>query len=214
MVLATQNPIEHEGTYPLPEAQLDRFMLKVLVDYPTRDEEKRDPRPLRRADAAPDVAAGRDAGRRSSTRARALRDVHMDERLRDYIVHLVCDARAGAYRHEGPAAADRLRRLAARDDLPGAGGAAHAFIDGRGYVEPDDVKAVAMDVLRHRIVTDLRGGGRGRDGGRPRRGACSPASRSVSTSPSISCRGEYFRDCDELLLTRRRVSRRRFHALH
>ena len=152
MVLATQNPIEHEGTYPLPEAQLDRFMLKVHVTYPTRDEEKAILDRFVAPDAAPRVekVAGPDAILAAS---RALREVHMDERLRDYIVHLVYATREPAsYRMK------ELEPLISYGASPRASiylaqaSRAHAFVNGRGFVEPDDVKSVAMDVLRHRIV--------------------------------------------------------------
>jgi MoxR-like ATPase len=152
MVLATQNPIEHEGTYALPEAQLDRFMLKVLVTYPSREEEKRIldrfvapdemPQVDRVADPASIVAA-----------SHVLKDVRMEERLRDYIVHLVAATREPeSYRLA------RLKPLIEYGASPRAtiylaqAARAHAFIQHRGYVEPDDVKAVAMDVLRHRLV--------------------------------------------------------------
>jgi len=152
MVLATQNPIEHEGTYELPEAQLDRFMLKVHVTYPTRDEEKAILDRFVAPDAAPRVEkiAGPDAILAAS---RALREVHMDERLRDYIVHLVYATREPAsYRMK------ELEPLISYGASPRASiylaqaSRAHAFVNGRGFVEPDDVKSVAMDVLRHRIV--------------------------------------------------------------
>ena len=152
MVLATQNPIEHEGTYDLPEAQLDRFMLKVHVTYPTRDEEKAILDRFVAPDAAPRVekVANPEAILAAS---RALRDVHMDERLRDYIVHLVYATREPAsYRMK------ELQPLISYGASPRASiylaqaSRAHAFVNGRGFVEPDDVKAVAMDVLRHRIA--------------------------------------------------------------
>jgi MoxR-like ATPase len=152
MVLATQNPIEHEGTYELPEAQLDRFMLKVHVTYPSRDEEKAildrfvmddEPAPVARV-ATPDAIL---------TASRAMSDVHMDQRLRDYIVHVVYATREPeSYRLK------ELRPLIAYGASPRASiylaqaSRAHAFVNGRGFVEPDDVKSVAMDVLRHRIV--------------------------------------------------------------
>ena len=152
MVLATQNPIEHEGTYALPEAQLDRFMLKVNVTYPTRDEEKRildrfvvpkETQPIARA-ATPDAVIAA---------AQALADVHMDERLRDYVMHVVYATREPeSYRMA------ELKPLIAYGASPRASiflaqaARAHAFVNGRGFVEPDDVKSVGMDVLRHRIV--------------------------------------------------------------
>jgi MoxR-like ATPase len=152
MVLATQNPIEHEGTYALPEAQLDRFMLKVNVTYPTREQEKQILDRFVVPGAEPDIArvATPDAITRASA---ALADVHMDERLRDYIVHLVYASREPtAYKMP------TLKPLLEYGASPRASiflaqaARAHAFVNGRGYVEPDDVKAMAPDVLRHRIV--------------------------------------------------------------
>jgi MoxR-like ATPase len=152
MVLATQNPIEHEGTYALPEAQLDRFMLKVHVTYPTRDEEKQ----ILERFVAPDATfvVEQVADPESVLVASAaLRDIHMEERLRDYIVHVVYATREPeAYRMK------ELRPLIAYGASPRASiflaqaARAHAFVNGRGFVEPDDVKAVAMDVMRHRLV--------------------------------------------------------------
>jgi len=152
MVLATQNPIEHEGTYPLPEAQLDRFMLKVHVTYPSRDEEKQILDRFVVPGAEPDIS--RVANPNAVTAASAaLADVHMDERLRDYIVHLVYATRdPESYRLK------ELRPLIEYGASPRASiylaqaARAHAFVNGRGFVEPDDVKTVAMDVMRHRIV--------------------------------------------------------------
>ena len=152
MVLATQNPIEHEGTYALPEAQLDRFMLKVNVTYPTRDEEKRILDRFVAPDAVPVVStvATPEAILAAS---HALRDVHMDDRLRDYIVHLVYATREpDAYRLPD------LKPLIAWGGSPRAtiylaqAARAHAFVNGRGFVEPDDIKSIAPDVLRHRVV--------------------------------------------------------------
>ena len=152
MVLATQNPIEHEGTYALPEAQLDRFMLKVNVTYPTREEEKQ----ILDRFVVPGVepVIERVATTEAITSASAaLASVHMDDRLRDYIVHLVYATREpDAYRLPG------LKPLIAYGASPRASiylaqaARAHAFINGRGYVEPDDVKAIALDVMRHRVV--------------------------------------------------------------
>jgi len=151
MVLATQNPIEHEGTYPLPEAQLDRFMLKVLVDYPSRTEEKQilerfvlgEPEAVRHVASTADILAAR----------RAVGEVHLEERLRDYVVHVVYATRdPESYR-----LAD-LRPYIAYGASPRASiflaqaARAHAFIGTRGYVTPDDVKAVALNVLRHRVI--------------------------------------------------------------
>jgi MoxR-like ATPase len=152
MVLATQNPIEHEGTYALPEAQLDRFMLKVHVTYPTREEEKKildrfvvpGVEPVIERVATPEAVVAASA---------ALADVHMDDRLRDYIVHLVYATREpDAYRLAS------IKPLIEYGASPRASiflaqaARAHAFVNGRGYVEPDDVKAIALDVMRHRVV--------------------------------------------------------------
>jgi len=152
MVLATQNPIEHEGTYALPEAQLDRFMLKVVVTYPTRNEEKLILDRFVSPEDVPEVQRVADPESVNAA-AKVLHDVQMDQRLRDYIVHLVAATRdPGSYRLA------RLRPLIEFGASPRAtiylaqAARAHAFVSHRGYVEPDDVKSVAMDVLRHRVV--------------------------------------------------------------
>jgi len=151
MVLATQNPIESEGTYPLPEAQLDRFMLKAVVSYPTRQEERQileryekgGMPEVRRVVTIEELLAARSA----------VQAVHVDESLRDYVVHLVIATREPkTYR------LDQLSPLIAFGASPRAtiylaqASKAYAFIGGRGYVTPDDVKAVAKDVLRHRVI--------------------------------------------------------------
>jgi MoxR-like ATPase len=151
MVLATQNPIESEGTYPLPEAQLDRFMLKAVVTYPTRQEEKLI---LERYENGPVPAVRQVVGIDELVTARsAVQEVHLDEGLRDYVVHLVLATREPrTYRMEA------LAPLIAFGASPRAtiylaqASKAHAFIAGRGYVTPDDVKAIAPDVLRHRVI--------------------------------------------------------------
>ncbi len=151
MVLATQNPIESEGTYPLPEAQLDRFMLKAVLDYPTRQEERQI---LERFEmgAAPKVRAAATIDELLAARA-AVQQVHINDKLRDYIVHLILATREPrTYRM------DTLAPLIAFGASPRAtiylaqASKAYAFLDGRGYVTPDDVKAVARDVLRHRVI--------------------------------------------------------------
>jgi len=151
MVLATQNPIEHEGTYPLPEAQLDRFMLKAVITYPSRQEEKKI---LERFVAAPAAQVDAVVAKDDILAAReAVQAVHLEDDLKDYILHLVFATREPqSYRLDG------LKGLIAYGASPRASiylaqtAKAHAFIDGRGYVTPDDVKAVAMDVLRHRVI--------------------------------------------------------------
>jgi MoxR-like ATPase len=151
MVLATQNPIEHEGTYPLPEAQLDRFMLKAVVTYPSRQEEKKI---LERFVAAPAAQVDAVVARDDILAAReAVQAIHLENDLKDYILHLVFATREPhSYRLDG------LSGLIAYGASPRASlylaqtAKAHAFVHGRGYVTPDDVKAVAMDVLRHRVI--------------------------------------------------------------
>ncbi|MBI5946873.1 MAG: MoxR family ATPase [Chloroflexi bacterium] len=152
LVMATQNPIEQEGTYPLPEAQLDRFLLKVRVDYPSRQEERQilemglngtahRARPVASRD---DVMAAREA----------VHEVAIDDALKEYIVQVVfATRRPAAYR------LPELQSLIAFGASPRAtislaqACRAHAFLHGRPYATPDDVKALAHDVLRHRIVT-------------------------------------------------------------
>ncbi len=151
MVLATQNPIESEGTYPLPEAQLDRFMLKAVVSYPNRQEERQI---LERFETGgkPEVRQVVSIEELLAARA-AVQEVHLTDSLRDYIVHLVLASRdPKSYRMES------LAPLIAFGASPRAtiylaqAAKAQAFIAGRGYVVPEDVKTVAHDVLRHRII--------------------------------------------------------------
>jgi MoxR-like ATPase len=151
MVLATQNPIESEGTYPLPEAQLDRFMLKAVVHYPTRQEERQI---LERYENSAHVEVRQVVGLDELMAARsAVQGVHLNEQLRDYVVHLILATRdPKAYRM------DALAPLIAFGASPRAtiylaqAAKAHAFLDSRGYVTPDDVKGVAKDVMRHRVI--------------------------------------------------------------
>jgi MoxR-like ATPase len=152
LVLATQNPIEQEGTYPLPEAQVDRFMLKVVVGYPTRDEELEIMRRMSRTAPLPEVRPV--VSPDEVLRARAVvGEVYVDARVEEYVVDLVLATREPA-RH----------RLADLDGLVAYGASprasialglaarAHAFLGGRAYATPDDVRAVALDVLRHRVA--------------------------------------------------------------
>jgi MoxR-like ATPase len=151
LVLATQNPIEQEGTFPLPEAQLDRFMLLIKVSYPSATEER----------AMLDRMAGLEMPivRRCATTSRCSRarrwsaSIYIDDRVRDYIVHLVQATRDPRdYGLARARAAHRVRRLAARHAVPGPGGARARVLRQRAYVTPDDIKAIALDVLRHRVV--------------------------------------------------------------
>jgi MoxR-like ATPase len=151
MVLATQNPIESEGTYPLPEAQLDRFMLKVRVGYPSRDEEKE---VLLRMSSGQEIAIERLLEPATILSARtAIAGLYMDQKVVDYIVDLV-----RATRDPGLVGLTDLKPLIAFGGSPRASIAlaqasrAHAFLRDRAYVTPEDVRALAPDVLRHRIV--------------------------------------------------------------
>jgi MoxR-like ATPase len=151
LVLATQNPIENEGTYPLPEAQLDRFMLKVRVGYPSRDEEKE---VLLRMSGGREIAVERLLDPAAILAARAaIAELYMDQKVVDYIVDLV-----RATRDPGGVGLAELKPLIAFGGSPRASIAlaqaarAHAFLRGRAYVVPEDVRALAPDVLRHRIV--------------------------------------------------------------
>ena len=152
LVLATQNPIEQEGTYPLPEAQVDRFMLKLRVGYPSRDEEKEI---MRRMAGGSPIAVEHVASPQAILDARRrIADLYMDERIVDYIVDIV-----HATRQPASAGLADLAPLIEFGASPRATIAlaqtsrAHAFLRGRAFVTPDDVKAVAPDVLRHRVLT-------------------------------------------------------------
>ncbi len=152
LVLATQNPIEQEGTYPLPEAQVDRFMLKLRVGYPSRDEEKEI---MRRMAGGVPIAVEHVATPQAILEARRrIADLYMDERIVDYIVDIV-----HATREPGASGLADLSPLIEFGASPRAtialaqASRAHAFLRGRAFVTPDDVKAVAPDVLRHRVLT-------------------------------------------------------------
>jgi MoxR-like ATPase len=150
LVLATQNPIEQEGTYPLPEAQIDRFMLKIRVDYPSSEEEKEIMSRVY-AGAEEHVAGAVEVGAIDSAKA-AMRAIHMEDKIMDYIVQL-----SGATRKPSEFGLD-IDSMISYGASPrasiwlGLAARAHAFLDGRGYVTPQDVKSMAPDVLRHRII--------------------------------------------------------------
>jgi MoxR-like ATPase len=151
MVLATQNPIEHEGTYRLPEAQVDRFMMKVVIGYPSQAEE-REIMDRQTIGATPEIR--RVATPKAVLDARAaVKQVHMEESLKDYIVRIVF-----ATREPGQFGLDELKPLISYGVSPRASifishaARANAFLEGRDYVLPDDVKAVAIDVMRHRLI--------------------------------------------------------------
>jgi MoxR-like ATPase len=150
LVMATQNPIEQEGTYPLPEAQIDRFMLKLKIDYPDQKEERQILDLMARDEA---ISIQKVVGPVDILRVReVVKEIYMDERIKDYIVQLVF-----ATRKPQEFKLD-LRDLIQFGASPRAtiflaqAARAHAFIKGRGYVTPEDIKAVGMDVLRHRII--------------------------------------------------------------
>jgi MoxR-like ATPase len=150
LVLATQNPIEQEGTYQLPEAQLDRFMLKVHVGYPTRDEERAILDAM--ATSSPSLNVHAIVAPEDIVHARSVVNaIYVDDRVKDYIVDIVWASRdPGSYklkldgliRYGASPRATIYLTLAAK---------AQAFIAGRGYVTPQDVKSIGPDVLRHRI---------------------------------------------------------------
>src|SRR3989338_2497828 len=151
MVLATQNPIEQEGTYPLPEAQGDRFMLKLRITYPKKNEELEimdrmagsSPAKVNAVVQPDDILRARDV----------VRNIYVDEKIKNYIVNLVCATRdPEAYKLKN------LKHLIMYGASPRAtiylniASRAYAFMRGRGYVTPDDIKAIGMDVLRHRVI--------------------------------------------------------------
>jgi len=151
LVLATQNPIEQEGTYPLPEAQVDRFMLKVVITYPDRREEREIMERMTR-DSLPPVHSV--ISPEAIVRARGVvSEIYVDEKIKDYVLDIVFATRE-------PEEFDLagLKPLIAYGASPRATiylittAKAHAFLHGRGYVTPEDIKQVAMDVLRHRII--------------------------------------------------------------
>jgi MoxR-like ATPase len=155
LVLATQNPIEHEGTYPLPEAQVDRFMFKLVVTYPGRSEERQ---VLDRMTGTeePETVRLLDPERVLSAR-RLVQSVYTDERIKEYVLDLV-----GATRRPQDAGLADLAPLIEFGASPRAAifllraAKAHAVIRGRAYVTPDDIKALGLDVLRHRVILTYR----------------------------------------------------------
>lgn len=151
LVFATQNPIEQEGTYPLPEAQIDRFMLKIKVDYPSPDEEKEIMDRVYKA-AAENVHAVVEVSQLKSAK-QTIQSIHMEEKIVDYIVRI-----ATASRNPEAFGLEDIAPMIAYGASPrasiwlGLASRAHAFLNGRGYVTPQDVKSMAPDVLRHRIL--------------------------------------------------------------
>ncbi|UCH46377.1 MAG: AAA family ATPase [Nitrospiraceae bacterium] len=152
LVLATQNPIEQEGTYPLPEAQVDRFMLKINVTYPTMEEEHRIMRTM--AFTNRDIEVRPVVGPEDIQRGRnVINEIYMDEKIEKYILDIVfatreparykLDSLTGLIQYGASTRASINLNIASK---------AHAFIQGRGYVTPQDVKSIGPDVLRHRVI--------------------------------------------------------------
>ena len=163
LVLATQNPIEQEGPYPLPEAQLDRFMFKLKVDYPDRNEERSVIERMAHPDSAKSITAAAVASLDDIFKARALVDkIYIDEKIVEYILDIVIATRPG--RREQLSNRQTGADLSSIDNLISFGasprasialalaGKGYAMMQSRAYVLPQDIKAVAPDVLRHRIV--------------------------------------------------------------
>ena len=151
LVLATQNPIEQEGTYPLPEAQLDRFMLKIKIDYPTKEEERKILDRMAATQTSFDIQPVVTPEEILEVRS-VIDQIYMDDKIKDYIVDVVCATRnpeqyglslANLVNYGASPRASIYLALTAK---------AMAFINGRGYVTPQDVKSIGMDVLRHRVI--------------------------------------------------------------
>ncbi|KAA3617822.1 MAG: MoxR family ATPase [Calditrichaeota bacterium] len=151
LVLATQNPIEQEGTYPLPEAQVDRFMLKISVGYPSKDEEleiirrqtKKEVATVESVISPDDILKARNV----------VKDVYVDEKIEKYIIDIVF-----ATREPQEYGLSELKDLITFGASPRASislalaAKAHAFLNGRGYVTPEDIRSIGMDVMRHRVI--------------------------------------------------------------
>jgi MoxR-like ATPase len=151
LVLATQNPIEQEGTYPLPEAQLDRFMLKVKIDYPDKTQERQILDRMAVTDKKFDIRPVVKPSDIAEVRA-VVDEIYIDEKVKDYIVNIVCATRepkkygldlANFISYGASPRATIYLAVAAK---------AHAFMQQRGYVTPQDVKSIGPDVLRHRVI--------------------------------------------------------------
>ena len=151
LVLATQNPIEQEGTYPLPEAQVDRFMLKLKIGYPSRDEERRILDLMARTSGQPTVSAVATGAQILAARE-VLNHIYVDDKVKDYIVDIVCATREPASYKLDLAALIQLGASPRATIALTLAAKAHAFLRGRAYVTPQDVKSIGMDVLRHRVA--------------------------------------------------------------
>jgi MoxR-like ATPase len=151
LVLATQNPIEQEGTYPLPEAQLDRFMLKLKIDYPNKEQERKILDRMAVTNKSFDIKAVVSPAEIAEVRS-VVDEIYIDEKIKDYIVDIVCATREpkkygldmeNFISYGASPRATIFLAIAAK---------AHAFIQQRGYVTPQDVKSIGTDVLRHRVI--------------------------------------------------------------
>jgi MoxR-like ATPase len=173
LVLATQNPIEQEGTYPLPEAQVDRFMLKLKIGYPTRAEERQILEVMAKTSGTPTCNAVVTPQQIFKAR-KIINDIYVDDKVKDYIVDLVCATRDPEHYkiapfiekaiEKTPQGEMEVERKVYLKDLIQLGASpratialtlaakAYAFLKGRGYVTPQDVKSIGMDVLRHRVA--------------------------------------------------------------
>ena len=152
LVMATQNPLEQEGTFPLPEAQVDRFMLKLLIDYPSREEESQIMDKMVRAEKI-DVKAVVTPQDILDLR-QITKDIYMEDKVKEYILDLIFATREP----------EKFKNLSELKNLIDCGASprasiylaqaakAHAFLEHRGYVTPDDIKAIGRDILRHRII--------------------------------------------------------------
>ena len=152
LVLATQNPIEQEGTYPLPEAQVDRFMLKLKIVYPAREEERQILDLMARTSVATTATAVVSPQQILDAR-RVINDIYIDDKVKDYIVDIVCCTRdPDAYKIHGLQGLIQLGASPRATIALTLAAKAYAFLRGRGYVTPQDVKSIGMDVLRHRVT--------------------------------------------------------------
>ncbi len=150
LVLATQNPIEQEGTYPLPEAQVDRFMLKIRIGYPTRDEERQILDLM--AKTTPPPECQRVVDPEQILRARqVINEIYIDDKVKDYIVDLVCCTREPQNYDINISELIQLGASPRATIALTLAAKAYAFLRGRGYVTPQDVKSIGMDILRHRV---------------------------------------------------------------
>jgi MoxR-like ATPase len=151
LVLATQNPLEQEGTYQLPEAQLDRFMLKLNIEYPSKAEERKILDLM--GTSAPDLSVQTVASAEDIIRARDIVNrIFIDDRVKDYIVDIVWATRRPEEYHLGMEGLIRYGASPRATINLTLASRAHAFLNGRGYVTPQDIKSVGLDVLRHRVI--------------------------------------------------------------